>query len=155
MVAGQHQQVAVVEFDGVDRRAGEVGRPVVADADLRREVFGVDSPHQLALFLFEEMFGRQLSNVADARQALNQNRVLQVGVGDCLDVEFVHVAYSRARSLSARRYSPWGSSGLNGAGALLTASAPQSGHVAERVYTGRGCSSRHAEQTRMSDFIRL
>jgi hypothetical protein len=97
------------------------------------------------------VLGRELADVADTRQPLDQNRLVPVWFGDSLDLELVHTLLLRPLRLSARRYFPCGSVGENGAGALFVAGSPQTGQRSDSVYTGWSWSA--AVQTRISAFM--
>jgi hypothetical protein len=91
VVTDEDQKVAAdidrVEFDG-----GERGDSLLVDGDLWREMFGMDPSDDLALELFDEVFGGEFTHVTDSRESLDQDRLFEVGVSEIVDLDFVHGA---------------------------------------------------------------
>jgi hypothetical protein len=91
VVADEDEQVPA-GIDRVNLDAREFRDPVLVDPDLWREVLGVDPSDGLALELLDEVFCREFADVADAGQPLDQNRIVELGIGQFLDLDLVHGA---------------------------------------------------------------
>ena len=90
VVPGEHEQVLAAGLDGVELDGGEGRHPVVADGHLRREELRVDPPDDLAPELLDEVFGGELPDLSDPRQPLDEHRVVEVRIGQHVDLDFVH-----------------------------------------------------------------
>ncbi len=106
VVADEHERVAPGEVDGVELGGGERPHALVVDGHLRGKVLGDDPPDGLAVELLDQVLRRELPDVADARQPLDQDRLVEGRRGHLVDLDGLHRAHPPPRRLSARRYAP-------------------------------------------------
>jgi hypothetical protein len=69
VVAGQHEQIRALSVGEhrVKRRTRQARDALVVDGDLRGKLVGVHPGDEFAVEFLDEVFGRQLPDVADAR----------------------------------------------------------------------------------------
>src|SRR5437773_5051214 len=118
----------------------ELHDPVLLDEDLGREILREHLRELDGLQLVLQVLRRELPDVPDPGQPLDEDRVVQLRV-----LEVPHDDVFHGPSLfSCRRYRPWRSSGEYLGGIGLAVAAPHLGHTSRRVY------ARQSRQIRMN-----
>src|SRR5271157_2249249 len=103
---------------------------VLLHHDLWWEMGRIDLDDLLSFQLLYQVFCYELSYMAYAGKAFNQNRILQGCFLYSSNQSLFHIA-SRFKALL---YLPYGSSGENLAGLVIKVGPPHTGHMASRVY---------------------
>src|SRR5213593_2509818 len=130
----------VVPLDVVHLVVHELDLAVVLDEDLRREVLREDLRELDALQLVLQMFGRELADVPDAREALDEDRVFQFRMVEVPDHDVVHglsslqfmgpLKFAPVRAVAVLRGVPRGHRVAGGV-------AARRAHVVQRVAAAR------------------
>src|SRR6266511_57301 len=137
VVARQEDEVlAAVPLDVMHLVVHELDLAILLHEDLRGEVLRKDLRELDRLQLVLQMLGGELADVPDSREALDEDRVVQLRVVGVADHDVLHGAHrpnSWAR-LSLRRYAPYRSSGEYRGGIGLPVGWPHAGHASRSVY---------------------